>query len=108
MAQPIDFNWVLKVKDPAKYLTEGRGTEVKGGYRVFPMSGSIAITSWDLAIVGMIRVTQLVIKRQSDITETDASICGYESLKSLQMYLHAEYPEENHLATFVSFEIVSD
>lgn len=108
MAQSIDFNWVLKVKNPETYQKRRRGVEVKGGYRVFPMSWPIAISDWEYNIIAKLRVVQVMIKHQTDITNEDAKLAGFSELESLLEYLKAEYPEGKHLATFIWFELISD
>ncbi len=107
MSQPIDFNWVLKVKKPEDYFQQQQGVEVKGGYRIFPMAWDIAMSDWDLNIVGKIRVTQTLVKQISEVSQEDAVVAGLVRQETLMEYLEQEYPEETKLVTFIWFRVVS-
>lgn len=106
VSQPIEFNWVLKVKDPVKYTNSGVGAEIKGGYRVFPMSWQINLVDWSFVKHANVRVTQTQIKRTEDITEEDAIVCGFKNIEMLRHYLDKEYPDSMELVTIVSFLVL--
>jgi hypothetical protein len=106
VSQPLDFNWVLKVKDPVKHINVGKGTEVKGGYRVFPMSWQINLVDWNFNIYGSVRVIQTIVKHRNNITQEDALVCGFNDIDILHQYLDKEYPDSMGLVTIVSFEVV--
>jgi hypothetical protein len=106
MAQPVDFNWGMKTKRQESIMEGQRYTEVKGGYRVFPMNANIDLLDWSKRVVGKVRIIQVKVKRVEDVDSNDAKACGFGDIGGLEVYLQEEYPDHGGIVSIVDFNVV--
>ncbi|MBI4406621.1 hypothetical protein HY571_01785 [Candidatus Micrarchaeota archaeon] len=104
MSQFVEFNETLKVDSPEKFEVGKHYWIIRGGYKVYPMIGSIDLMSKEGKKIGRVRVKQVNIKFQEFLTDEDAAKIGLERATQLAYFLEMENPAEGQVATFVEFE----
>lgn len=111
MAQKVEFNWAVKVKEPKKVKSGEVTAIVKSGVRLFPTykcySVPLDLLDWRKNKVGEVGVTGLEIKEFEGLNELDAEDAGFESVPVLKEFLKNEYGKEELLmVTVVRFRLL--
>lgn len=106
MSQYVEFNEVLKVDQPERYVVGKHYWICRGGYKVYPMLSPIDLINKSNAKVGKVRVKVIEIKFQEFLTDDDAKRVGFNRFTELGYFLEMENPAEGQVVTFVNFERV--
>lgn len=111
MAQKIEFNYGIGVKDPGNLKVGDRMTVIKKGYRICEMSTiTDLINDGSRERIGSLQVLNVVVKRSEDLTPKDLKNIGFETIEEIEEYLEREYPNylgDRSLVTIINFERVS-
>ena len=112
MAQALEMNWCIKVKDLSKLSTIK--AIVKSGVRIFPIGWKLHVLDKDKRDVFGHKavVKRISIKPIGELTEQDAIDAGNEDLASLKQELIEYYKEElqqtKNLITVINFDIIKE
>lgn len=111
MAQKIEFNYGIGIKDPQHLKVGQLMTVIKKGYRMCEMCATTDLLddiSRDRA--GVIQILEVTVKRSENVTAQDLEKIGFETIAEIEEYLEREYPNylgDRSLVTIITFKRVS-
>ena len=111
MAQKIEFNYGIGIKDQTKLKIGDKMTVIKKGYRVCEMCATTDLLD-DISRdrVGTLQVLSVNVKRSEDVTGEDLEKIGFETIEEIEEYLEREYPNylgDRSLVSIITFERVA-
>lgn len=102
MGQPIEMNFVIKLRKEEETHQHRLTTIIKSGYRVFLMTTPLDYCDSQFNVIGRVRVTSVCVKYLSDVTEEDLAGTMFSTVAEFKEWYLARYTED--LVTVVRFE----
>ncbi|HBG81614.1 TPA: hypothetical protein DDW69_02110 [candidate division CPR2 bacterium] len=111
MAQKVEFNYGIGIKNPANLKVGDQMTVIKKGYRVCEMCATTDLLD-DISRdkVGSLQVLEVIVKRSEELKKEDLVDIGFEKIDEIEEYLEREYPNylgDRSLVSIITFERVS-
>jgi hypothetical protein len=111
VAQKIEFNYGVGVKDPSRLGVGETMTVIKKGYRVCEMCTTEDLLDDETREkAGLMQILEVTVKRSEDLTKADLDKIGFEKIDEIEEYLEREYPSylgDRSLVTIITFKRVS-
>lgn len=104
MGQPLEMNFVIKLRKEEEAHADRLTAIIKSGYRVFLMTTPIDYCGSQFAVIGRVRVTAVCVKYLHDVTEADLAGTIFSSLAAFEKWYRSRYNDD--LVTIVRYERV--
>lgn len=104
MGQPIEMNFVIKLRKEEEAQQDRLSAIIKSGYRVFLMTTPLDYCDSQFNVLGRVKVTSVSVKYLNDVTEEDLAGTIFLTLSAFKEWYLSRYTDD--LVTIVKFEIL--
>lgn len=104
MGQPVEYNYVIKLREEEEIRKDKISKIIKSGYRIYVFTSSLDYCDSRMDIIGKAKIKEIKVKYKNDLVKEDLEGTIFNDLNEFNLWYESLYDDD--IITIINFEVI--